>query len=128
RAAKDSADIGVTICYNTVRANGDAIPLISEGNIMVINPVSWSISGEPARMVSPLSGDTLTLTLDTLSRLLILGGYTGNDYMLPLIGREGNYHRLEISLYSDCLRRNMALRASRYRSLSDTINSQHDNN
>ena len=75
-----------------------------------------------------LSGDTLTLTLDTLSRLLILDGYTGNDYMLPLIGREGNYHRLEISLYSDCLRRNMALRASRHRSLSDTFNSKHDNN
>lgn len=128
RAAQDSADIGVTICYNTVRANGDAIPLISEGNIMAINPVSWSTSGEPARMVSPLSGDTLTLTLDTLSRLLILDGYTGNDYMLPLIGREGNYHRLEISLYSDCLRRNMALRARRHHSLSDTINSKHDNN
>ena len=64
-------------------------------------------------LIDPRYGDTLTVTLDTTSLLLHIGGYTRNDYMLPLVGCEGNYHCLEISLFCDCLRRNIALRASR---------------
>ena len=114
RPAQDSADLGVTVCYNSVRDNGCAIPMISEGNRMAINPVNWSIDATPAVLVSPLSADTLTIALDTASLLLHVGGYSRSDYVLPLIGREGNYHSLEISLYRQTLRRNVALRAERF--------------
>lgn len=112
RPAKDSGDLGVTICYNSVRDNSCAIPLLSDGNRMAINPVNWRTDVTPALFVDPRYGDTLTATLDTTSLLLHIGGYTRDDYMLPLIGKEGNYHCLDISLYSECLRRNIALRAN----------------
>lgn len=111
RPAQDSADLGVTICYNSVRDNSCAIPILSDGNLMAINPVNWRTDATPALLVDPRYGDTLTVALDTLSLLLYINDYTRDDYMLPLIGCEGNYHCLEISLFSDVLRRNIALRA-----------------
>ena len=74
----------------------------------------WRTDATPAILPSPLSPDTLTVTLDTSTLLLQVQGYSRTDYVLPLIGREGNYHSLEISLYSAHLRRNMALRAARF--------------
>ena len=115
--AQDSADLGVTVCYNSVRDNSCAIPMISEGNRMTVNPVNWRTDATPASLVSPISPDTLTVTLDTTTLLLQVQGYSGADYVIPLIGREGNYHGLEISLYAPSLRRNMALRAERFLAL-----------
>ncbi len=114
RPAKDSADLGVTICYNSVRNNSCAIPLLSDGNRIAINPVNWRTDATPATLVSPISLDTVTVTLDTNTLLLNVEGLSLTDYVLPLIGREGNYHSLELSLYRDCLRRNVALRAERF--------------
>ncbi|MBQ6742233.1 MAG: DUF3089 domain-containing protein [Bacteroidales bacterium] len=114
RGARDSADLGVTVCYNSVRDNGCVIPFLSEGNRVAINPVNWRTDATPAILVDPRYGDTLTVTLDTATLLLHIGGYHRDDYMLPLIGREGNYHCLEISLFRDCLRRNIALRSNRF--------------
>ena len=115
RPAQDSVDLGVTICYNSVRDNGCAVPILSDGNLMAINPVSWRTDATPAILIGPRYGDTLTVTLDTTSLLLHIDGYKRNDYMLPLIGCEGNYHCLEISLFSEVLRRNIALRAKSLR-------------
>jgi hypothetical protein len=64
--------------------------------------------------VSPISPDTVTVTLDTNTLLLNVEGYSRTDYILPLIGRDGNYHSLEISLYRHCLRRNFTLRANSF--------------
>ena len=113
--AQDSADLGVTICYNSVKDNSCAVPILSDGNLMAINPVNWRTDATPATLIDPRYGDTLTVTLDTTSLLLHIDGYKRNDYMLPLIGCEGNYHCLEISLFSDVLRRNIALRAKSLR-------------
>lgn len=117
RPAKDSTDVGVTICYNSVRDNTCAIPMLSDGNRVAINPVNWRTDATPATLVSPISPDTVTVTLDTNTLLLTVDGYSRTDYVLPLIGREGNYHSLEISLYRHCLRRNVALRAEKYQAL-----------
>lgn len=111
RAAQDSTDLGVTVCYNSVRTPDCAIPLLSGGNRMAINPVNWCTDGTPATLV--YCGDTLTVALDTVSRLLCVDGYTRNDYMLPLIGVDGNYHCLELLLYASQLRRSMTLRAEK---------------
>ena len=58
--------------------------------------------------------DTLKMHLDTASNLVIVSGYSAMDYVLPLIGKEGNYHSREIWLYRDQLRENMELRASAF--------------
>ena len=113
RPAQDSADLGKTICYNSVKDNSCAIPFLSDGNLMAINPVNWRTDASPALLIDPRYGDTLIATLDTNTLLLHIDNYTRNDYMLPLVGCEGNYHCLEISLFCDCLRRNIALRARR---------------
>jgi hypothetical protein len=113
RPAKDSTDLGVTVCYNSVKDNSCAIPMLSDGNLVAINPVNWRTDATPAMLVDPRYGDTLTVSLDTSSLLLHVVGYTRDDYMLPLIGCEGNYHCLEISLFRDVLRRNISLRASK---------------
>ena len=112
--AHDSADLGVAVCYNSVSTPDCAIPMLSGGNRVAINPVNWRTDATPARLVSRLSPDTLTVMLDTATRLLLVEGYSRTDYVLPLIGKEGNYHSLEISLYAAPLRRNMALRTLRW--------------
>ena len=112
--AHDSVDLGVTICYNSVRDSNCAIPMLSQGNRIAINPVNWHTDTTPATLVSPISSDTVTVAFDTATLLLNVSGYSGTDYITPLIGREGNYHSLEISLYRHCLRRNMALRSQTY--------------
>ena len=104
-------DEDLAATYNSVRTPDCAIPTISDGNRLAINPVNWHTDGTPARLASPISSDTVSIALDTAARLLLVDGYSRTDYILPLIGREGNYHCLEISLYAACLRRNMALRA-----------------
>lgn len=117
KPAKGATDTGVTICYNSVKTPDCAIPSISGGNVVAINPVNWHTDNEPATLItepSPLlpvaaqQKDTLTVRLDTQSHLLLVDGYTATDYVLPLFGKEGNYHTREIWLYRDCLRQNIA--------------------
>ena len=108
RPARRADDVGVTICYNSVRDRDCADPMISGGNCIAINPVNWHTDATPARL------DTLTVTLDGESHLLLVEGYHRNDYILPLIGREGNYHTFEIRWYTNSLRENMALRTKRF--------------
>ena len=118
--AKGADDTGVTICYNSVRDTGCAMRGRKKSK-MSINPVNWRTDSTRASLItepSPLlpvaeqKKDTMTVHLDTASGLLIVEGFTAQDYMLPLLGVEGNYHTREIWLYRDQLRENMALRAS----------------
>lgn len=120
-AAKRADDTGVTICYNSVRDTSCAMRGW-EKSCVAINPVNWRTDSTPATLItepSPLrpiteqKKDTMTIHLDEASGLLIVQGFTAEDYMLPLLGVEGNYHTREIWLYRDQLRENMALRASK---------------
>ena len=111
-ASTDSADLGITVCYNSVRSPECAIPMLSDGNRMAINPLNWRTDGTPASTV--YRDDTLTVALDTASLLLCVSGYSRNDYMLPLVGVDGNYHTREILFYADALRRNISLRAGEF--------------
>ena len=119
--AKGADDTGVTICYNSVRDTGCVMPGWTKSRI-AINPVNWRTDSTRASLItepSPLlpvaeqNKDTMTVHLDEASGLLIVDGYTAQDYILPLLGVEGNYHTREIWLYRDQLRENMALRAKR---------------
>ena len=120
-AAKSADDTGVTICYNSVRDTTCTMRGWERSSV-AINPVNWRTDGTEAMLVtepSPLlpvaaqQKDTMTVHLDTSTGLLVVEGFTAEDYLLPLIGVEGNYHTREIWLYRDQLRENMALRAGR---------------
>ena len=121
-AARGATDTGVTICYNSVRDVGCAMHGWEHSSV-AINPVNWCTDATPATLVtepSPLIPldqqlkDTLTVSLDTASGLLLVKGYTASDYILPLIGKEGNYHSREIWLYRNQLRDNIVTRVAYY--------------
>ena len=114
--AQRADDVGVTVCYNSVSHRSAAL---WSRSAWAINPVNWHTDEQPATFVtvpSPLlpagqqRPDTLTVYLDTATNLLVVQGYRADDYVLPFIGREGNYHSREIWLYRDHLRQNMQLR------------------
>ena len=119
--AKGADDTGVTICYNSVRNASCTMKGWTHSNI-AINPVNWQTDStsvtlitepSPLKPVAEQQKDTMTVHLDKASGLLFVEGFTGQDYILPLIGVEGNYHSREIWLYRQQLRENMALRAAR---------------
>lgn len=121
-AAKGADDTGVTICYNSVR-NKDCVMRGWKKSSLAINPVNWRTDSTMVTLItepSPLlpvaeqKKDTMTIHLDTATGLLMVEGYTAQDYMLPLLGIEGNYHTREIWLYRQQLRENMELRANRF--------------
>ena len=101
RPAQRSDDTGVTICYNSVRHPWEASELVSGGNAVAINPVNWRTDSTPAVM-----HDTLTVTLDPATKLLLVDGYDRVDYDTSFFN-EGCYHTFEIRWYSDFLLRNI---------------------
>ena len=68
----------------------------------------------PLLPVDKQKKDTMTVRLDTITGLLLVEGLTATDYVLPLIGKEGNYHSREIWFYREQLRKNMELRARQF--------------
>ena len=121
RPAQQGDDTGVTICYNSVH---DASCALWPRSAVAINPVNWRTDDTEATLMTeptPLlpvdqqKKDTLKVHLDTASNLLFVSGYTATDYVLPLIGCEGNYHSREIWLYRDQLRENIQQRVSAFR-------------
>ncbi len=121
-AAKRADDTGVTVCYNSVRDTTCTMRGWERSRV-AINPVNWrtdSVSALLHTEPSPLlpvdrqQKDTMSVRLDTSTGLLIVEGFTAQDYVLQLIGKEGNYHSREIWLYRDQLRENMALRTATF--------------
>lgn len=119
-AAQGATDPGVTICYNSVR---DAGCTMWDKSAVAINPVNWRTDTTSALLVTeptPMKPveeqrkDTMVVHLDVKSGLLFVEGYSATDYVLPLIGKEGNYHSREIWLYRESLRDNIALRAAEF--------------
>ena len=117
--AQGADDIGVTICYNSVREPSCALRMFDHSAVC-INPVSWTTDPTPATLITETTfnattKDTLTVRIDAATGLLCVDGVTADDYILPLIGKEGNYHSREIWFYRDCLKANMEARAEKFR-------------
>ncbi|MBO4907577.1 MAG: DUF3089 domain-containing protein [Bacteroidaceae bacterium] len=112
-AAKDSADIGVTICYNSVKDVRYIQPEVSQNNFFCINPVNWCTDDTPATI-----HDTITVTLSPEHKVLVLTNYSGSEYA-PILGfiNVGDLHSCEPWLYSECLRHNIALRVKEWQRL-----------
>lgn len=124
RPAQGADDTGVTICYNSVK-DPQSYNLFGRygRSACAINPVNWCTDETPAllitepspsRQIDKQSKDTLTVHLDTTTNLLFVSGYTGTDYIIPLIGKEGNYHSMEIWFYRNQLRDNIVLRSKAF--------------
>ena len=107
--ASGADDTGVTICYNSVEDPEDATPLVSEGNAVAINPVNWVTDSTPAVLF-----DTLTVTLDQESKLLLVDGFEGTGYAWKPYFKDGCYHTFEIRWYGDSLRDNIKNRCQAF--------------
>ena len=110
RAAKDSIDTGVTICYNSVSDVKYTKDILCKDNVMCINPVNWRTDGTPATLQ-----DTITVTLDTQYKVLVLEGVDGSylPNILDIIN-VGDYHGIEPWAYSECLRKNIKQRIAAF--------------
>ena len=103
-------DIGVTICYNTVKDTKYIIPVISASSI-AINPVNWRTDDTPA-----ILNGSITVTLSPEYHVLVVSGYSGSEYK-PFRNfiNVGDIHSCEPWLYSECLKKNIAVRAAMWR-------------
>ena len=110
RPAEGETDMGVTICYNTVKDVKYIKPIIAASDIC-INPVNWRTDATPATI-----HDTITITLSPEYHVLVATGYSGSEYApyKDLIN-VGDIHSCEPWLYSECLTQNIAVRTSEWR-------------
>ena len=108
--AEGEGDTGVTICYNTVKDVKYVKPVIA-ATCFGINPVNWRTDDTPATL-----HDTITVRLDPDYHVLVVTGYSGAEYHPygDLIN-VGDIHSCEPWLYSECLRKNFAVRTRQWR-------------
>lgn len=110
KAAQGETDTGVTICYNTVKDIKYIQPVIA-ATCMGINPVNWCTDATPAKL-----HDTITVTLSPEHHVLVVKGYSGSEYRpYKNFINVGDIHSCEPWLYSECLAKNMTIRAKAWR-------------
>ena len=117
QAAQGERDTGVTICYNTVKDVKYIQPVIA-ATCMSINPVNWCTDATPATL-----HDTITVTLSPEYHVLVVSGYSGSEYA-PYRNflNVGDIHSCEPWLYSECLQKNIKVRAKEWRKLHHITN------
>ena len=113
--AQGASDLGVTVCFNSVRSVDCAIPIVSEGNVVCINPVNWRTDtvSTPFVYFGRHKNDTLSVRCDVENCLLVVDGFRERA-LLPVIGRSGNYHNMELKFYYPYIRQNMADRVAAF--------------
>ena len=110
RPAEGETDTGVTICYNTVKDVKYVIPVISASDFC-INPVNWQTDATPATL-----HDTITVTVAPSRHVLVVSGYSGSEYAAYKdFINVGDIHSCEPWLYSECLAKNIKVRAQEWR-------------
>lgn len=110
RAARSADDLGVTICYNTVKDVRYVKPVIA-ATIFGINPVNWRTDATPATL-----HNSITVTLSPEEHVLVVKGYSGSEYPpYKDLLNVGDIHSCEPWLYSDCLKQNFAVRTRAFR-------------
>lgn len=115
RPATGATDTGVTINFNSVKSPEFEISVVSAGNIFCINPVNWRTDtlSTPVILYGRKKNDTLSVRLDSESRLLLIEGYQ-NDKPMSVIGKPGNYHHMELKFYYPYICQNMADRVAAF--------------
>ena len=114
KLAQGATDTGVLICFNSLKAP-ESILYVSEGNVACINPVNWHTDSvkTPFVLYGHRGNDTLSVRCDTVSHHLMVDGITKHR-PLPLIGKPGNYHNMELKFYYPYIRKNMADRVAAF--------------
>ena len=114
KLAQDSTDTGVLIAFNSVKSP-ESIIYFTENNVACVNPVSWRTDEEPTPFVlyGRRRNDTLSVRCDTVSHHLMVEGITKHRPM-PVIGKPGNYHNMELKFYYPYVRKNMADRLAAF--------------
>ena len=105
--AKDSVDIGVVICYNSVE-NVEAIAPVLSPSAVCINPLNWSND-----TVTAYLNDTVTVKKDDKYQVLVVDGFPSAELFLPQLADlfvQGNYHLYELTFYQNCLSHNVERR------------------
>lgn len=115
RAARDSVDLGVTVCYNSVSDVKYIKPVISVPCAMCINPVNWHTDATPATLQ-----DSITVSVSPEHHVLVVEGYSGSEYS-PIMGflNVGDFHSAEPWLYQESLAENIRARIRRFHELND---------
>lgn len=108
--AKNAFDIGVTICYNSVKDVKYTKPIISIPNVACINPVNWS-----TEVATTILNDTITVTLNPDYNVLVVEGYDGGNYK-PILDfiNTGDYHSADPWLYEKQLKQNVKDRINQW--------------
>lgn len=108
RPALKADDTGVTIVYNTVCDIEGISPTLSDGNIFISNPASWTNDEEP----HPLD-ENVSIRIDQQHKVLIADGIDAEQIFIPqyeALFPKGNLHLQELTLYHDQLQRNVKQR------------------
>lgn len=108
RPALKSDDTGVTIVYNTVSDTLGITPRLSEGNVWISNPASWTQDEEFHRL-----NDEVSIRIDQQHKVLIADGIDAEQQFIPQYAELfplGCLHLLELTLYHDQLQRNVKQR------------------
>ena len=116
RPAEGETDTGVTICYNTVKDVKYVLPLIA-GSAICINPVNWRTDATSATL-----HDTITITVAPEYHVLVATNYSASEYP-PFRGflNVGDIHSCEPWLYSECLAKNISVRARAWREKQTSV-------
>lgn len=107
RPAKDSVDVGVVICYNSVE-NVEAMASVLSPSAVCINPLNWMND-----TVTAYLNDTVMVKKDTLHQVLLVNGFSSSDLFLPQLADlfvQGNYHLYELTFYQNSLSHNVEQR------------------
>lgn len=105
KPAQNDLDHGTMICFNSVRSAENIWPAISKNNQVCINPVNWKTDETCATL-----NDSISVHIDDAHKVLIVEGYNGDDIEIPVLKGhlpKGNFHLSELTLFHDCLERNV---------------------
>ena len=92
------------------------LPLIA-GSDICINPVNWRTDATPATL-----HDTITITVAPEYHVLVATNYSASEYP-PFRGflNVGDIHSCEPWLYSECLAKNISVRARAWREKQTSV-------
>ena len=110
--ARGETDTGVVVAFDCEAPEvSETIITPANNSAFTINPLNWRTDATPATL-----HDTITVAVSPEYHVLVVTGYSGSEYA-PYRDfiNVGDIHSCEPWLYSDCLARNIAVRAWAWR-------------
>ena len=108
KPAQKADDQGVIISYNSVQTVNDIWKAVGGKSKACINPVNWCIDSTLAKL-----NDSIKVQIEPTRQVLVVSGYDGGGLNIPMLDGTvtlGNYHLSELTLYKECLQKNVRQR------------------